>query len=152
MRRLVLGIGTVGCVIGSLAPAASARALGGTAEPPAGFPTGCRTTSYTADGGYFSQGQFFWEPSDTVTLTTRWCFAHGVVTSDAVSWSTTIPQRLVPQVSTAASLAKGGAILDVQLNGTYDSGVVNNVGSVTIIGYVTRRGGHHFTNATGAGG
>jgi hypothetical protein len=142
----------VGCLIGSSASAASASALIGAGSSSTSFPSGCKRVTYTADGGYFSQGHFYWEPSDTVTLTTKWCYSNGLVTSHSVSYSSTIPNRLNPQVSMTESLVKGGAVLDVQMNGTYDSGVINNAGFITIIGTVTRRGSHHFANASGAGG
>ena len=82
----------------------------------------------TADGGYFSQGGFYWEPSDTVTLITKWCYSDGIITSHSVRHSTTIPKSLDPRFTTTQSLVKGGAVLDLYLNGDYDSGVLNNVG------------------------
>jgi hypothetical protein len=152
MRRLWVCLGVVGCLIGSIAPAASATALGRARSSSKSFPSGCKRAAYTADGGYFSQGHFYWEPSDTVTLITRWCYSNGVITSHAVRYSTTIPNSLLPRMSTSESLVQGGAILDVQLNGDYDSGVINNVGFISIVGDVTRRGHHQFANASGSGG
>jgi hypothetical protein len=152
MKRLWVCLGIVGCLIGSSAPVASAGAPARAGSPARGFPSGCKTTSYTADGGYFSQGHFYWEPGDTVTLTTNWCYSNGLITSHSVSYSTTVPNSLDPLISTTSSLVRGGAVLDVQANGTYASGVINNVGLISIVGSVTRRGTHHFADASGSGG
>jgi hypothetical protein len=152
MRRPWIFIVVVGCLIGSTASTASASALTAAGSSSKGFPSGCKRAAYTADGGYFSQGHFYWQPSDTVTLTTTWCYSAGVITAHSVRYSTTIPTSLDPRISTTVSLVKGGAVLDVQVNGSYNSGVINNVGFITIIGDVTRRGSHHFVNASGAGG
>jgi hypothetical protein len=152
MRRLRFFLGMVGCLIWLTASAASAGTLNAAGSASKTFPTGCKRAVYTADGGYFSQGHFYWEPSDTVTLKTRWCFAKGVITSHAVSHSTTIPNSLNLQISTRVFFARGRAILNVQLNGDYDGGVINNVGFISIVGDVTRLGHHHFTNASGSGG
>jgi hypothetical protein len=152
MNRLWVSIGVVGCLIGSSASVPSAGAVVGAKSPARGFPSGCKTISYTADGGYFSQGHFFWEPSDTVTLTTSWCYSNGLVTSHAVSYSTAVPNSFDPVISTTSSLVRDGAVLDVEANGTYNSGVINNVGLITVVGSVTRRGAHHFADESGAGG
>jgi hypothetical protein len=152
MRLLWVCFGVVGCLMGSSASAASAGTLNGAGSSSKTYPSGCKRAVYTADGGYFSEGHFYWQPSDTVTLTTRWCFVGGVITSHTVRHSTTIPTSLNPRISTHVFFAKGRAILDVQLNGDYDSGVINNVGFISIVGDVTRLGHHHFTNASGSGG
>ncbi len=151
MKRLCIGIGLVGCLMVSVA---STAAAGGPAEAGASgaYPHGCKTIAFTADGGYFSQGQFFWQTGYTVTLTTNWCYSGGAVTSYAVSYSTTIPDSLDPRISTTESFAKGRSVLDVQVDGSFNSGVINNVSFVTIDGDVTRRGHHHFSNESGAGG
>jgi len=151
MKRLWICLGIVGCLIGSSASAASASALVGAGSPSKG-PTGCKKTAFTADGGYYSQGQFYWEPAYTITLVTRWCYSGGVITSHSVNHSTNIPSSLIPSIPTTESLVKGGTVLDVQVNAGYNSGVINNVSFITIIGDVTGRGSHHFTNASGAGG
>jgi hypothetical protein len=39
----------------------------------------------------------------------------------------------------------------VQLNGTYNSGVLNNTGFISFVGDVTGQGRHHFINASNAG-
>ena len=152
MRRRWVCLGVVGCLIWSGASAAAAGTPGGATSSSKIFPSGCKRAAYTADGGYFSMGHFYWEPTDTATLVTRWCYSNGAITSHSVTYSTTIPGGLKPRISTSDSLVQGGAILDVQLNGDYDSGVLNNVGFIGIAGDVTRRGNHHFVNASGSGG
>jgi hypothetical protein len=142
----------VGCLIWSSASAAAAGTLGGATPSSKIFPSGCKRAAYTADGGYFSMGNFYWEPTDTATLVTKWCYSNGVITSHSLTYSTTIPSSLKPRISTSQSLVQGGAILDVQLDGDYDSGVLDNVGFISIAGDVTRRGHRHFVNASGAGG
>ncbi len=67
-------------------------------------------------------------------------------------YTTTIPRNLGLQASTGEVPIKGGAVLDVQLNGSYNSNVINNTGVISILGDVTGRGRHHFVNASGAGG
>jgi hypothetical protein len=155
MRRLWVCLGVVGCLIWSTpsaATAASAGNHGGAGSSSKSFPSGCKRVAYTADGGYFSLGSFYWEPGDTVTLVTKWCYSNGVITSHSVRYSTTIPTSLQPRLLTSQVLVQGRAVLDVQLNGDYDSGVLNNVGFIGIAGDVTRRGNHHFVNASGSGG
>jgi hypothetical protein len=152
MRRLCVCLGVIGCLIWSGASTASASTPIGAGSSAKTFPSGCKRVAFTADGGYFSQGGFYWEPSDTVTLITKWCYSDGIITSHSVRHSTTIPKSLDPRFTTTQSLVKGGAVLDVYLNGDYDSGVLNNVGFVSIAGDATRRGRHHFVNESGAGG
>ncbi len=82
----------------------------------------------------------------------RWRYSNGVTISHSVRQSTTIRISLYPRISTTESLVRRGAALDVQVNGDYNSGVINSVGFIAIIGYVTGRGFHHFANASGAGG
>jgi hypothetical protein len=152
MRRPWVCLGVVGCLIWSTASAVSAGTLGGAGSSSKSFPSGCKRVAFTADGGYFSQGNFYWEPNDTVTLVTKWCYSNGAITSHSVRYSTTIPTSLKLRLSTSQFLVQGGAVLDVELNGDYDSGVLNNVGFIGIAGDVTRRGHHHFVNASGSGG
>jgi hypothetical protein len=151
MKRLCISIGLIGCLIVSAASTAAAGSRLGVRTTSA-YPHGCKTVAFTADGGYFSQGQFFWQTGYTVTLTTNWCYSGGTVTSYSVSYSTTIPESLDPRISTTESFARGRSVLDVQMNGSFNSGVINNVSFVTIDGDVTRRGHHHFSNESGAGG
>jgi hypothetical protein len=97
-------------------------------------------------------GRFYWEPSYTVTLTVQWCYSAGTITSYSSASSTTIPGSLTPSISINESLIKRGKRLDIQLNGTFDSGIIDNTGSVAVDGDVTRLGTHHFANVSGAGG
>ncbi|MGH9018151.1 MAG: hypothetical protein ACRDY1_10435 [Acidimicrobiales bacterium] len=136
-------------------PSVSARPLGvpaSSAAPGAqSAPVGCKTVAFTADGGYDSGGTFHPEPGDDVTLTTNWCYADHVVTSSSVSYTTTIPDSLGPRIGTDEQPRKGGAVLTVVLYGSYESGVINNTGVVSIGGRVTGRGHHHFANTHGGG-
>lgn len=116
------------------------------------YPSGCKKVSYTGDGGYYDQGNFYWQPNDTVTLTTHWCYADGVISSHKVTYTTTIPSSLNPQLSLGSSLVKQGAALDVSIGGDYDAGVMNNVGFILIVGHVNWRGHSHFLNEPNAGG
>lgn len=152
MRRLWICLGLVGALIGSSASVASGSTLNGVRTGPKAFPSGCKRSAFTADGGYYSSGHFYWEPAYTVTLFLKWCFSGGVITSHSASYSTNIPSSLAPYVSPTESLIKHGAVLDEQVNASYNSGVINNVSFITIIGDVTARGGHHFANASGSGG
>jgi hypothetical protein len=141
----------VGGLIGSSPSLASATTLM-TAGPPATIPSSCKTVSYTADGGYFSMGQFYREPSYTVTLTVQWCYSERSITSYSSVYSTTIPGSLQPRISIDEMLIKRGTRLDIQLNGTFDSGIINNTGFIAVAGDVTRLGRHHFAKVSGAGG
>jgi hypothetical protein len=116
-------------------------------SPPA--PSGCRKVAFTADGGYFSGGEFFWEPGDDVTLITHWCYGHGIVRSHSVTFTTTIANS---RITTNTFFAKGHFVLNVQLSADYPSGVGNNTGEVTISGHVTGGGGHHFENDSKSAG
>jgi hypothetical protein len=151
MRRLIC-LGTIACLAWSSTAAASASTSKGAGPSSKTKPSLCKKASYTADGGYESAGHFYWEPGDDVTLITNWCYSRGVITSHSVSYTTTIPESLSPQIRTNESLIKGGAVLDVQLYTAYNSNVANNSGYVTIVGHVTARGHHHFVNNSGAGG
>jgi hypothetical protein len=110
------------------------------------FPRGCKTASYTGDGGYYSAGNFYAQPNDTVTLTTGWCYGRGIITSHSVTYSTTIPDDLNPRLSLQENLVKNGAVLEVSISGNYESGVLNNTGVISIVGHVNNRGHHHFVN------
>jgi hypothetical protein len=125
MRRLWICLGLVGGLLGPSPSLASATALTAAGPSSAASPSGCKTVSYTADGGYFSMGQFYWEPSYTVTLTTQWCYSDGIISSYSSDYSTTIPSSLKPNISLDASLVKRGKCLDVELNGTFGSGIIN---------------------------
>ena len=152
MRRLGMCSLVTALLLVSSAPVASAAVRGGAGPTTARHPTGCRKVSYTADGGYYSAGNFYWEPGDDVTLTTHWCFGGGLVTSYAVTYTTTIPAGLDPRFLTNESVVDGGAAVDVELNGDYDTGVLNNVGFVGIAGLVRQNGHHRFADTSDSGG
>ncbi len=150
MRRRWIGVGVavlVGLVSSSSAVASAHMVHGSTS-----FPTGCKKAVFTGDGGYYSMGQFYWEPGDDVTITTDWCYSNHVITSKSVSYTTTIPSNLHAQITEYDSLSNGGAVLNVQVGGDYDSGVLNNVGFITLVGHVNAHGRHHFRDLSGAGG
>jgi hypothetical protein len=149
MRRLWVCLAAVGCLTWSGTAAASTAPNAGAGATSTSFPSGCDTTAYTADGGYFSQAQFFWEPGDDVTLTTNWCFSAGKITSYSVTYTTTIQS---PRILINDYLIKSGQVLKVQLDGSYNTGVINNVGHVGIVGDVSRRGHSHFANDSMNGG
>jgi hypothetical protein len=151
MRRLIC-LGVIACLAWSGTAAASASVLKGRGPSSTDKPSDCQKVSFTADGGYESAGTFYWEPEDDVSLTTHWCYARGVVASHSVSYTTTIPESLNPQIRTNESLIKKGSVLDVQLYAGYNSNVINNSGYVVIVGHVTAHGHHHFVNDSGAGG
>jgi hypothetical protein len=152
MRRQLIGLVAMICVACGITATASATALKGVGPSSGNQPRACKRVAYTADGGYYSAGHFYREPGYDVTLITKWCYSNGIVKSYSVTYTTTIPDSLGPQLSTNESLINGGATLDVGVNGTYNSNVINNTGLISIVGHVTGRGRHHFVNASGAGG
>src|ERR1700679_2065616 len=107
MRRLIC-CGAIVCVAWASAAAASASVLKGSGRFSGSKASHCKKVSFTADGGYESAGHFYWEPGDDVSLTTQWCYAGGLVTSQAVSYTTTIPEDLNPQIRTNESLTRNG--------------------------------------------
>jgi hypothetical protein len=148
---LKFGVGAAVCVmLGSVAPA-SAAVLHQRTPSPDGYPSACKKVSYTADGGYYSAGHFYWEPGDDATLVVKWCFAHDAITSYSVTFTTNIPSSLEPRISKYDSL-KSARVLKAGLYGTYESGVLNNVGAIGIGGHVTAQGGSRFSDTSGAGG
>jgi hypothetical protein len=117
-----------------------------------GEPTGCKTVSFTGAGGYYDQGIFNWQPDETVTVVTHWCYGDGLITSHHVTDTTTIPGSLDPRLSLSSRLSPRGAVLEVSIGGDYDSSVLNNVGFILIVGHVSSNGHHHFVNEPNAGG
>ena len=108
MRALLVCLASAACLIGTSAATASASPLEPSplkhVRPSAQTgPSGCKRTSYTGDGGYYSQGNFYWEPNDKATLRTKWCYSNGVITSYSVTYTSTIPSRLNPDISTSES-------------------------------------------------
>jgi hypothetical protein len=152
MRRLLICIGVVGCLLGSTSTVASAGSRTAAGSSTGSYPSGCKRVPFTADGGYFSMGGFYWEPGYDVTLVTNWCYSGGEITSYSIRWSTNIPSSSYPRFVTGETLGARRAILGVGLNGGYNSGILNNVGTLSIDGYVTMTGRHHFANESGAGG
>jgi hypothetical protein len=112
----------------------------------------CRHTTYTGDGGFFDQGTFHWQPSETVTLTVDWCSSGGVITSKHVTFTSTIPGSEDPRLTESDGLTRGGAVLKASVGGDYDSGVINNVGFILLAGHVSADGHRHFKNLSAAGG
>jgi hypothetical protein len=149
-RTWVVCVGAVGLLLGptivttsaSAAPVPSAR-VGANV---------CRHTSYTGDGGYFSQGSFYWEPNDTATITVDWCSAGGVIVSKKVAFSTTIPSSEQPRLTENDDVTRGGASLKVNVGGDYESRVINNIGFILLAGHVSANGHRHFADLSAAGG
>jgi hypothetical protein len=131
---------------------ASASSDPNSAQSTSGYPSGCKTVSFTGDGGFYDNANFYWQPSDTVTLTTHWCYANDVITSHSVTYTTTIPNSLSPRLSLGSMLYKLGRVLGVSIGGDYTAGVTNNVGFILIVGDVNASGHHHFVNEPNAGG
>jgi len=109
----------------------------------------CRHTAFTGDGGYYSAGNFYWEPSDTVTLTVQWCSSGGLITSRDVTYTTTIPSTLDPRLTESDQRTRGGEVLRVIVSGSYASGVLNNSGFILLAGHVAANGHRHFADLTG---
>jgi hypothetical protein len=152
MRRLWICVGVIACLIWSATGSAFASSADHGRSSAASSPRGCKTVTYTGDGGYYSQGGFYWEPGDTVTLTTHWCYARGVITSHRVTYSTSIGSALNPRFTVSAYPGNSGWVLNVTASGDYDTGILNNVGQIDLVGRVTAKGSHHFANESGAGG
>jgi hypothetical protein len=112
----------------------------------------CRHTSYTGDGGFFQQGTFYWEPNDTVTITVDWCSSGGVIVSETVTFSTTIPNSQDPRLTENDDFTRGGAVLKLHVGGDYETGVINNIGYFALVGHVSANGHRHFADLSGAGG
>ena len=140
--------GVAGCLVVSGVVAFGSPAMAQSARGP----QGCRKATFTADGGYYSMGQFYSEPGDDLTVVTRWCYSHNRITRQSVKYTTTIPGNLMPQISTHDYFADNKSVLNVLVVGTYNSNVVNNTGDIGVSGRVTATGRHHFVNASGAGG
>ena len=143
MRRWIgigVGVAAVVSVVLSSPAVVSAHAVTGSTS----FPSGCKKAVFTGDGGYYSMGQFYWQPGDDVTITTHWCYSNHVITSKNVSYTTTIPSSLQPRITESDSVGNGGAVLNIQVGGDYGSGVLNNVSFITLVGHVNAHGRHHF--------
>ncbi len=147
-RRWMVCVGLVAFTLAPCVAVTSAAAMPA-ARAGAGV---CRHTSYTGDGGYFSQGNFYWQPSDTVTITVKWCSAGGVIISKNVAFTSTIPSTLQPRLTESDVFARGGEALKVNVGGDYESGVLNNVGDIDLVGHVTADGRRHFADLSAAGG
>jgi hypothetical protein len=148
-RASVLCMGLVTVMLAptlTLSSASAAPTTGTRASPV------CRHTAYTGDGGYFSQTFFFWEANDTVTVDVHWCSSGGVITSKTVTSTTTIPNSLDPRITESDGFSRGGSVLKVSVGGDYESGVLNNVGFILLVGHVSADGHRHFKNLSAAGG
>ena len=115
-------------------------------------PTGCKKVSFTGSGGYFSMGNFYPEPGDTVTITASWCYANGVITSHEATYTTDIPSSAQPRIEFSDVLNTSGGALRLDASGDYLSGALNNIGQILIVGHVTSTGSHHFRNMPSDGG
>ncbi len=122
------------------------------AAPKVVYPTGCETTSYTAIGGYYSQGNFYQQDHDTLTIKAQWCYANNLITSHHISYTTTIPANDYPRLIRTIHLNKAKTSLGVGVNGDYDSGVLNNVGFIGATGTITSLGTYSFSTTSGNGG
>ena len=143
-----MGLGLVaGMAASPLAEMLPARAAAGSDAA-----TVCRNTVYTGDGGYFSQGFFFWEPNDTVTIEIHWCSSAGRINSKSVSYGTTIPSSEQPRLTEGAGFGRNDSELKVSVGGDYLTGVLNNVGTILLVGHVAANGEHHFRDLSEAQG
>ena len=152
MRKFLLGV----CAVAFLAPAgagvASASTMSSERSVTVNSPSACKRVSFTATAGYYSMGHFYSLPGDTVTVRAKWCYSSDVITSDKVTWTTTIPTTQGLRITKNTSLNTSGSVLTIGLNGDFNSGIINNVGFIGIAGDVTALGHHRFTNVSGAGG
>lgn len=115
-------------------------------------PSGCRKATFTANGGYYSAGNFYWEPGDTVTVLTSWCYAGGKVTSSSIRHTTTIGASAELRLTVQTTSTPNGSSVTIFLSGDYLSGVLNDIGFIGIEGDVGAYGHHHFVNVANSGG
>jgi hypothetical protein len=115
-------------------------------------PSGCKKATFTADGGYYSAGNFYWEPEDTVTVIAAWCYASGRVTSFSPRHTTTIGASAKLRLTVQTTPAPNGSSVTIFLSGDYLSGILNNIGFIGIEGDVGAYGHHHFVNVANSGG
>jgi hypothetical protein len=82
----------------------------------------------------------------------HWCSSGGVITSKKVTYTTTIPSRLDPRITESDDFDRGGAALRVSIVGGYNSGVLNNVGTILLAGHVSANGQSYFADYSAAQG
>jgi hypothetical protein len=152
MKRWLLAIAVVHFLILADIGVAAAGTIHNQSSVAANSPAGCRRVAFTATAGYYSMGNFYSLPGDTVTIQAKWCYSNDVITSHEVRWTATIPATKQLRITKQASLNGSGSVLTIGLNGDFNSGVINNVGFIGIAGNVTALGHHRFTNVSGAGG
>lgn len=147
-NRSRLGAACLGSCTALFVLSSVATSAGAAAPPASTGGTVCRHTAYTGDGGYFSAGTFFWEPSDTVTLKVQWCSSGTLIRSKRVTYTSAIPSTLDPRFIESDTLARGGKLLKVTVSGSFDSGVINNSGFIELAGHVAANGNRHFADLT----
>jgi len=152
MKRWLLAIVVVHFLILTDVGVAAAGTTQNRSSAAVNSPAGCRRVGFTATAGYYSMGHFYSLPDDTVTIQAKWCYSSDVITSHTVMWTTTVPATEQLRITKQASLNRSGSVLTIDLNGDFNSGVINNVGYIGIAGHVTALGYHRFTNVSGAGG
>lgn len=140
--------------LGAIAALLAALFGGGSGGTSTAYPTGCSTTSFTGSAGYYDQAHLYSLPEDTATLTVHWCYSNDVITSHTLSDTDSIPgvPAADPYIATSATPADNGSVLDVQLAGSFDTGIINNVGHFLITGDVTATGQRRFASDPGSGG
>jgi hypothetical protein len=115
-------------------------------------PSGCKTTSFTGSGGYYSATRFYPESTEQVKVVTHWCFSHGFITSHWVKTTTSISKAQHLYIHKTVRLYQGGRALSVSINGNFSSDVLHNGGLISITGRVTALGLHRFADVTGSEG
>jgi hypothetical protein len=81
----------------------------------------CQTASYTADAGYYDQGNFYSDPGYTFTVDANWCYANGQITSDTINYLTNIPAGDGFNPTETATLNATGTELDISAFGTFST-------------------------------
>jgi hypothetical protein len=115
-------------------------------------PQGCKTVSYVAVGSYYSQGRAYKLTNDTLTIQATWCYANNQITSDKVSYATTIPAKNNLRLTKTALVNKAKTSLVITVNGSFNSGILNNTGMISAAGTVTSNGTSSFSTLSGNGG
>jgi len=134
----------------SSAAVAAAAPVNGTERASSGSGI-CQKTTFTAPGGYYSAGSFYSVANAKATVQVAWCYSNGVVTSHHVSFQTTIGSSQ-GQVTKRASLNSTKSTLNVEVTGTFSTGILNDVGIIDLVGTVNGTGDTSFANAASAGG
>jgi hypothetical protein len=106
----------------------------------------------TGDGAFFDNGTFHRPSNETVTIAVDWCSSCGVITAKTVTFSSTIASDQEPRLTETDDLARGGAVLKVDVGGDDESGAIDNVGFILLGGHGSANGNRHFKNLSAAGG